>query len=238
MALPTSPPRYPSYKAMLAAISRASSPSEWATYSLQRAIGVIPATGHFGDVTHRKLKEWQRDHGLLSDGIAGPATQAAILVDAGRRADRAHGLPDGVGFGFATAEGGGILAATNWSVSGGVDCGPAQWRVSGPPFSQTALIRAFRPYQALDHACLRLRNAQLDFLDRNHHWEDPQEALNVAVLQHNWPSGADQIVRRYPGGGKWWRYVSNPDDPATWVDGFTRAEWCREYPSRVLKFVV
>lgn len=209
--------------------------SGWPVYSLQRAVGVVPATGNFGAVTLRKVKEFQAKYGLTVDAIAGPATQQKILDLAGAKADQAHGLPIGLGRGFAKAEGANLLAATNWSVAGGVDCGPAQWRISGPPFSLDRLKRAFRPYEALDHACKAVAERRASFKQRNSHFTG-DEALRVALLAHNWPAGADRIVRNYPGGGNWWRYVPSPDADASWVEGFTHAEWAAEYPKRLLIF--
>jgi hypothetical protein len=163
-------------------------------------------------------------------------TQQKILELAGAKADQAHGLPIGLGKGFAKAEGANLLAATNWSVPGGVDCGPGQFRISGPPFSHTKMVSAFRPYEALDRACRGVAERRSEFKSRNHHLTN-DEALRVALLSHNWPAGADRIMRNYPGGGGWWRYVPAPDEPASWVDGFTHASWAAEYPKRLLIFV-
>lgn len=239
MALPAAPPKYSSYSAMLRPIVRGSEP--WAVYALQRAVGVTPATGTFGPQTLRKVKAFQTKYGLEADGIAGPATQWMILQLAGAAADQAHGLPVGVGVGFAWHEGGKILGATNWDVPGGVDCGPGQWRIVGPPFSLDRLKRAFRPYVALDHACAVLAERRADFKRRNGYLAG-SEALRIAVLAHNWPAGADAIVRNYKGAGNWWRYVPEPDRSAApgeaWPPaGYTRAEWAQEYPSRILSEV-
>ncbi len=35
--------------------------------------------GQFGPLTREALMTWQREHGLTSDGIAGPATLAKLL---------------------------------------------------------------------------------------------------------------------------------------------------------------
>lgn len=45
--------------------------------TLQSLIGVN-ATGYFGPVTEAHLRAWQRDHGLVPDGIAGPKTWATL----------------------------------------------------------------------------------------------------------------------------------------------------------------
>jgi len=209
----------------------------WRAYAVQTMVATTP-DGDFGPKTDLAVKQWQKEHGLSADGVVGPATQTTMLELAGMRADRNNGMPEGVGYGFAVAEGANMLAATNWQVSGGVDCGPAGWRVYGPPYDLSALKFAFNARTALNGAVGRLKTARLSFEDRNRWLKvEPDNALSVAVLQHNWPAGADSIVRKYPGGGGWWRYVPNPDAPATWVEGHTRASWAREYPARVLRFV-
>lgn len=238
MTLPAAPPRYKSYRDIVAPLKQ--DVSGWAAFAVQKVVGVV-ADGVWGPVTDQAVRQWQKNRKLAADGIAGPVTQQFILNDYGAQADEAHGLPIGVGYGFAFSEGGGVLAATNWQVAGGVDCGPAQWRCSGPPFHSGDLKFAFDAKKALDGACGRLADARRDYRQRNSHLTAGQ-ALRVAVLHHNWVVGADSIVRTYPGGGEWWKYVPQPDKKAgageAWPPaGFTRAEWAREYPGRVLKFV-
>lgn len=45
----------------------------------QRFLGIDPPTDYFGAVTEAKTKEWQLAHGLLADGVVGPATVAASV---------------------------------------------------------------------------------------------------------------------------------------------------------------
>lgn len=235
MSLPARPPHPGSWGEMAAPIKLGD--TGWRAYSVQCMVAVSP-DGVFGPKTDAAVKAWQKDHGLKVDGVVGPTSQTTMLELAGLRADRAQGMPEGVGYGFAVSEGANMLAATNWQVPGGVDCGSAQWRVYGPPYDVSALRFAFNARTALDGAVGRLKKARQDFMARNRHLKaEPRNALSVAVLQHNWPSGADSIVRRYPGGGGWWNYVPNPNSPATWVQGHTRSSWAREYPARVLRFV-
>jgi peptidoglycan hydrolase-like protein with peptidoglycan-binding domain len=49
---------------------------------LQRAIGV-GVDGVFGSQTERVLERWQRSHGLVADGVAGPSTRAALGLGPG-----------------------------------------------------------------------------------------------------------------------------------------------------------
>ena len=45
---------------------------------MQGALGIVHTTGNFGPVTEARLREWQRRHALVPDGIAGPKTWAKI----------------------------------------------------------------------------------------------------------------------------------------------------------------
>lgn len=246
MTLPAEPPRYKSFRDLVAPLKQGT--TGWAAYAMQKVVGV-EADGVWGPITDQAVRAWQKQHKLAADGIAGPVTQQFILNDYGAKADEAHHLPIGVGYGFAFSEGGAVLAATNWDNPGAVDCGPAQWRIKGPPFSMVELKDAFDPRRALDHACEVLATRRVQFAARNPALKArPSVTLRVAVLAHNAPYGgmADHIVETYDGVNSWWRYVTRPDDPATWikkeVDGevvypFTRSQWAREYPRRILKFV-
>jgi peptidoglycan hydrolase-like protein with peptidoglycan-binding domain len=52
------------------------------TQQLQRRLGVV-ADGEFGPITLRAVKGFQLSHGLVVDGIVGPATRAALGLPAG-----------------------------------------------------------------------------------------------------------------------------------------------------------
>lgn len=44
------------------------------------SLGICGIDSDFGTATEKALKEFQRDHGLTQDGVAGPATWAALLA--------------------------------------------------------------------------------------------------------------------------------------------------------------
>ena len=234
MNLPTTPPRYAGWVGMYAPIKRGE--TGWRVFALQCVVPEIKQDGVFGSVTEMALKSRQKSLKLTADGIAGPKTQAALLRDKERAAHLDSGLsrlPIGVLTGFADAEGANLLAATNWSVSGGVDCGCVQWRISGPPFSQQKMRDAFDAVKSFLYAGDILLVRMDDFRRRRPSLSE-RRLLEVAVLAHNWPAGADQIIRNGT--------VTSPDSPATWAPKpgggyYTRGEWAIEYPRRILKDV-
>jgi hypothetical protein len=228
MALPTSPPRYASWTAMTRAIERGA--TGWPVFSIQRAVGVA-VDGVFGALTEAAVKKWQAYHKLTADGKVGEKTQAAMLKVASAEVDTHYSkIPDGLLDGFARVEGADLLAATNWSVPGGVDCGAVQRRVYGPPYDFEALKAAFDCHEAFTYAARVFTGRVVNYAARNGALS-PRAVVEAAVLAHNWPAGADQIVR--------YGHILSPDEPALWTqkpDGthYTRGEWAKEYPRRVL----
>jgi hypothetical protein len=239
MALPSTPPRGLVYSVSLG-------DTGWPVYAAQCALDSIrfatketwpnlTPDGDFGQFTDEAARAFQLKYGLTVDGKLGPASARKLveLLD-----HRVHTLlpavPDGLIRGMAEGEGGDILAAVNWSIPGGVDCGIMQYRVYGPPYDLEAMRSAFNPVQAM------LR-AGTDFLARteaftayaavrNH--AKPQEfAKRLAVLAHNWPAGALDLAKD--------GLLSRPNDLATWVpsgakfpDGTavkTRLQWAQFY---------
>ena len=245
MSLPSGPPRYALYRDLLLSIKDGE--NGWRGYALQCALNdtrkaagsswsELAADGAIGPLSITALKAFQRAFFLTADGIAGPATQAKMLELLGTRTHTVLPMPDGLMRGFAEGEGANVLAATNWTVPGGVDCGPMQIRVTGPPFSQERLKLAFSPFDAMRNAASTLLERAAEFASAAGVKAKPsgqraELAMRLAVLAHNWPYGADRIART----GE----LTSPNDPATWVpqglklpDGTlidTRIEWCRYY---------
>jgi hypothetical protein len=177
----------------------------WHVYALQAGLLALEYTvttdGYFGPKTYAVVREFQNRNLLDTDGIAGPATQGRIIVmldDVIHRSISA--LPAGLLRGFAEGEGGNLLAAVNWSVAGGVDCGVVQNRVTGPPYSMSKLTAAFSPYQALLGAAKTWNERQANFYNKPgvvNRSDRREYAGRLAVLAHNWPYGADRLANGY-----------------------------------------
>jgi hypothetical protein len=214
----------------------------WRVYALQsalRASGRSLATdGDFGPKTLAQVKTFQKNNDLTADGIAGPATQARLLARVSRIVHDNHPrLPNGLLRGFAEAEGANILAATNWFTPAGgtpgVDCGPVQWRRYGPPFKQDELKAAFDTLSAFTYAS-KILLERVDNYNRRRPSLSDAQVLRAAVMAHNAPFMAEQIVRN----GR----LSTPDRLATWTTKpggghYTHAEWYKVYPDKVMKYV-
>lgn len=56
-----------------------------AVTTLQKSLGVSPATGYFGTITTSHLKTWQSRHGLRPSGIADASTWRSLLAANGMR---------------------------------------------------------------------------------------------------------------------------------------------------------
>lgn len=216
--------------------------SGWRVYALQAALTSVgrplDADGAFGLKTKKAVIAYQEANGLEADGIVGVRTQAKLI---GQISHKVHvkmaQLPDGLLRGFAEAEGANILAATNWFTPPGgrqgVDCGVVQWRQYGPPFEQNGLKAAFNCERSFIYASSSLLDRMADF-KRRRPTLGPDTLLRTAVLAHNAPFLADQIVRN----GK----LSTPDAIATWTTKpggghYTHQEWYRAYTDRVMRYI-
>lgn len=226
--LPTQPTRYGSWADMASPIRQGD--EGWPVFAVQSVVGV-PRDGDFGQATHTAVAKWQDAHGLLADGIVGPLTQAAMLkVEAAKVNREFPDLPHGLLDGFAVYEGANLLAATNWNAPGGVDCGPVQKRVTGPPYRDNELRLAFHTTRAFKFAAMIFHNRVHDYTRRRPSLGE-ERIIDMAVLAHNAPFLAEQVIRN----GK----LTTPDALALWTTKpggghYTHAEWAIEYPRRIL----
>jgi hypothetical protein len=238
--LPSEPPKYTSWSQLVSSIKEGE--KGWRPFALQSALKAadfsIVNDGDFGPRTLAAVKSFQSSRKLTADGVAGAMTQAALLGVAGAVAHEDYPrIPDGLLRGFAEAEGANVLAATNWftPVGGkpGVDCGPVQWRLYGPPFDQDGLKKAFHPVRAFRFAS-RLLLGRIDNYKQRRPSLSSSMLLRLAVLAHNAPFMSEQVVRN----GR----LSTPNALATWTNKpggghYTHAEWMQVYPDKVMKYV-
>ena len=71
----------------------------------------MPADGVFGPATEAALKRWQRSHGLMADGVAGPNTRAKMGLGAGPLLKRGGSRGGGGGSGSSTVDA--VIRAAN-----------------------------------------------------------------------------------------------------------------------------
>jgi hypothetical protein len=249
MSLPTSPNRTTPQ-------SLRQGDQGWPVFALQCGLDELgydcDADGIFGPATYRMVQAFQRKIQTLTiDGIAGSATQTQIvrLIDISVH-EKHPQLPYGLLRGFALSESGNSLGATNWNVSGGVDCGVVQIRCAGPPFYEGSMRIAYDPTIAMDQVAVAFLGRTSRFSQLVYARQLPIEwAMRCAALAWNWPWAAEQFASR----GK----LPNPSLDATWAvvgghrvkfpDGapvMTYDDWARFYAlggehgeGRVTRFV-
>lgn len=211
----------------------------WPVYALQahlKYVGLaLSLDGDFGPATEDAVESFQKSTALVADGIAGPATQSKLVVACMRKVEhQIPALPDGLLKGQLLSEGGLMVAPVNWYVTGGVDCGPAQYRVYGPPYATSGtpengvtLSTAFSPGS--------ITLAAADFLGRrdlflNKPWvgRSIERASRVAAFAHNWP---------YQGGADYYAvygHVQNPDGACSWLPRDKDGNLVCRFPDGVL----
>jgi hypothetical protein len=238
--LPKLPPRYASWAEMLRAIQLGD--TGWPVYALQVGLNSVgrslDADGSFGARTERAVTGFQAAHHLAADGEAGARTQSALIEQISHKVHEAEPLlPDGLLRGFAETEGANLLAATNWFTppggDPGCDCGVVQWRQYGPPFDPLRLKQAFNAEVSFRYASRTLLDRMADYGHRRPGLLH-RVLLRTAVLAHNAPFLAEQIVRN----GK----LSTPNAPAAWTSKpggghYTHQEWYRVYTDNIMKYV-
>jgi peptidoglycan hydrolase-like protein with peptidoglycan-binding domain len=73
---------------------------------VQTLLGVVPTSSHFGPLTEKAVREFQRAHGLVPDGVIGPRTWLALDVFRDERKAAAPGEPIAIQPFVAPATGG------------------------------------------------------------------------------------------------------------------------------------
>jgi hypothetical protein len=191
--------------------------------------------GIYGEQTESRVRRYQGKRGLVQDGVFGPATSMNLSQLLQKKAVGDKVLPGRITYSIVSLESGDLIAANNWSVSGGVDLSYAQRRVYGPPFDDAAVERAFDALYQFQLLTTQLRERH------DHFWTSPNEvdthemAWRLAVLNHNYPSGANIIARDGIAGlSSYWNTAQSwvLQHSRVFEDGApvrTPLEWCQHY---------
>lgn len=168
-------------------------------WALQRGLnevrtGTLTEDGDFGPRTYDAVASFQRRQGIGADGKVGAVTtghlvnglQGAVVLE----------LPSRILEGFASGESGMNLAAVNWGVAGGVDCGIVQRRVFAGDYDDEAVKRrAFDPGYQLKLLGAALASRAAFYWQAPNSIDTPEEAWRCAALRWNYPSGADAYAQ-------------------------------------------
>lgn len=192
----------------------------------------LVADGHFGPLTAAKVLTFQRNSGLVTDGIVGVATQSALARLALNKADAATKLPRGLLKGLMENESGYIVGCVNWSVAGGVDAGLIQERIYVDDYQSAAAWKYAFGYESIVNAAKLFRTTYELFRNKPGA-QTERRAWELAALNHNWPWGAAQLAKGVP--------LST--QPAQWVINIgvrgvtTPAQWAEFYISKATAYV-
>lgn len=152
--------------------------------------------GDFGSATEDVVKEYQKATRLVQDGVVGGGTQKRFVRSIELRLDFSD-LPEGIVPSVVEGESGNLVAAVNWAVSGGVDCGYTQRRVLEADFdNDTVVRRAFDGFYQVSLLADQLHARYVSYRDKDAivgRADREIYAWRLAVLYHNWPYGADRL---------------------------------------------
>lgn len=205
-----------------------------AVWALQRALNAqgygLLEDGLFGDSTDWAVREFQRKNNLTVDGIFGRGSSAVLAV---KLAAKPTDVPKGLIRGAVEHESGNWIAAVNWTVAGGVDCGYLQRRVYDADLNNQAVIRrAFDGEYQVGLLANQLEDRHNAFFGRPGA-QTHERAWRLAMLNHNYPFAATEYsFGRWPSS-----YALSPQDwvlavGAKFPDGApikTPHEWCQHY---------
>ncbi len=211
--------------------------------ALQLNLGGVAVDGDFGPRTERTVRRFQRHRPrLVTDAIAGPATQAKIAERQMR--EPAALVPEGLLKSLAYNESGLILGSCGRHADDpGWDIGVFARSTGMTPGSQEFLWSAYDVGASARWSVENLlasRNelgAPVDswYLGTLAHGDRDRFRWCLAVLAHNWPLGARNIAKDG-------HATSDDDAPRDWIITATGGrletarEWCVGYVERATTF--
>jgi hypothetical protein len=154
------------------------------------AVGRSGADGLFGADTDKAVREFQQARKLTVDGVLGPNSAVELVLPLVRRLEKEHGIPGRILSGKVRFESGADTGAIG---ENGFDLGIAQINLDPGVHGATITFEMAMDVEwALDYSARRWRVA----FDRYKGWgANDKLAADAAILQHNWPVGADSWVR-------------------------------------------
>lgn len=207
-------------------------------WAVQRALSdlgiVVEEDAYFGSATDLAVQMFQAGHDLVVDGVFGPASSAAMARTLEKKVPTQ--VPDGLLHGLVEGESGNLIAAVNWSVAGGVDCGYCQRRVYADDYTDELVVkRAFDGLYQMELVGVALEYWHGRYFGRaavpTH-----RKAWRLATLRHNYQWAADRLSE-----GEW--KTSYSTSPQQWVidigvEGVeTPREWAFHYMDKMTRYV-
>lgn len=215
-------------------------------WAIQRALnsldfGPLVEDGIFGVQTENSVLAYQISKALFQDGVFGGKTSASVAAEiTGLVTQNVTGLPPGVLRSIVEGESANMIAAVNWSVPGGVDCGYVQRRVFAADYENGKVVkRAFDSRYQIRLLAKGLKSRHDSYF--GHTGATTHErAWRLAILHHNYPSAAERIVEvgitglssYYTTPQTWVIAIGGQAGPLRFPDGApiqTPLEWCQHY---------
>jgi hypothetical protein len=166
--------------------------------------------GVYGPETQKIVTNFQKRQRVFMDGRFGPKTSERLARVLSTRLEVR--LPALILSSMVLNESNFYIAAVNWSVAGGVDCGYCQRRVyTGSLEDQAVVRRAFDPlyqFKLLAASLVDRYEAFFGEVGATTH----ERAWRLAALNHNWPYAAARLAHGY----------TLSDKAAPWVPKGTR----------------
>ena len=215
-------------------------------WAVQRALnslqyGPLAEDGVYGVQTENAVIVLQITKVLFQDGVFGPQSSKSVAAEiAAAVTDEIPGLPPHLLRGIVEGESGNLIAAVNWNVPGGVDCGYCQRRVVESDYgNQKAIKRAFDSRYQIKLLASGLQSRHDSFSGKTGAKTD-EDAWRLATLAHNYPSAAERIVADgisglssyYTSPQNWVIAIGGSNGPLKFPDGdpiTSPLDWCQHY---------
>jgi hypothetical protein len=152
---------------------------------IKRALDLPTVSGKFGWPLHFAVKKFQRDHGLIADGVVGRST--LMMLFAPEVGKHSVGLPDDLLHAIITKESFYDPGAYYENV-GSLDRGMCM--LNSRAYPELPDAEAVVVPVALEYAAKRLKAAYSKYMGKG-----PERRLECTIASYNSPVGADALFR-------------------------------------------